>query len=250
MLPERKYVMSIAGFDPSGGAGLLADIKTFEQHKVHGLSVSTATTLQTENKFYSIQWADLKEVINAVDVLMNSYPLQVIKIGIVPSFDFLSQLVMHIKNKNATIKIIIDPIIKSTTGFDFQKEIPEEKLISVLSTIFLLTPNVEEAMFLSNNTDVETAANKLSKYCNVLLKGGHHKTSIGVDYLYSENTCVELKPTFHNLSAKHGSGCVLSAAIASNLALGFDLKTSCIHAKNYVERFLSSSNSLLGYHHV
>ena len=250
MLPERKYVMSIAGFDPSGGAGLLADIKTFEQHKVYGLSVSTATTLQTENKFYSLLWADLKEVVKAVDVLMNFYPLQIIKIGIVPSFDFLSQLVTHIKNKNAAIKIIVDPIIKSSTGFDFQKDIDDEKMISVLSTIFLLTPNSEEAMLLSNNTDAGIAANKLSQHCNVLLKGGHHKTSIGVDYLYSENNCIELKPTLHNLSAKHGSGCVLSAAIASNLALGFDLKASCINAKNYVEQFLSSNNSLLGYHHV
>ena len=250
MLPERKYVLSIAGFDPSGGAGLLADIKTFEQHKVYGLSVSTATTLQTENKFYSIQWADLDEVINAVDVLINSYPLQIIKIGIVPSFDFLSQLVMHIKNKNAALKIIVDPIIKSSTGFDFYKEIPEEKLITVLENIFLLTPNVDEAIFLSNQTDAKTAANKLSQHCNVLLKGGHNKTSIGVDYLYTENTCIELKPTLHNLSVKHGSGCVLSAAIASNLALGFDLKASCINAKNYVEQFLSSNHSLLGYHHV
>lgn len=250
MSANRKYVMSIAGFDPSGGAGLLADIKTFEQHKVYGFSVITATTLQTENNFYSIQWTAIKDVINAVDILLATYPIQVIKTGVVPSFDFLFELVTHIKNINPTLKIIVDPIIKSSTGFDFQDDIKEEKMISVLKNIFLLTPNTEEVMLLSDNTDAETASNKLSQYCNVLLKGGHHKTAIGVDYLFTENTLIKLKPTRKNLKEKHGSGCVLSAAIVSNLALGYDLKTSCINAKKYVEQFLNSNTSLLGYHHV
>ena len=66
MPKERPRVLSIAGFDPSGGAGVLADIKTFEQHKVHGLSVNTGNTLQTTTKFYSIEWTDLKNVLNVL----------------------------------------------------------------------------------------------------------------------------------------------------------------------------------------
>lgn len=250
MQPERNYVMSIAGFDPSGGAGLLADIKTFEQHKVYGLSVSTASTLQTENKFYSVQWEDLKNVLKAVDVLLDAYPVKVIKTGILPSFDFLFQLVSHIKNKNANIKIIVDPIVKSSTGFNFQDVTKRNNLIKILENIFLITPNMEEAKILTSNSNAEEAAKKLSKHCNVLLKGGDNKIATGIDYLYTKENCVTLKPTLTDLSSKHGSGCVLSAAIASNLSLGLDLRTSCIQAKKYVEQFLSSNNSLLGFHHV
>ncbi|HLC84102.1 MAG TPA: hydroxymethylpyrimidine/phosphomethylpyrimidine kinase [Bacteroidia bacterium] len=250
MAQERTCVLSLAGFDPSGGAGLLADIKTFEQHKVYGLSISTANTLQTENKFHSIEWEKIESVLNALNVMLSSYSIEVIKIGIVPSFDYLSQLVNHIKNKNAEIKIVVDPIIKSSTGFDFQKTIDKEELISVLKNIYLITPNMQEAMLLTNTNDSKEAAKQLSEHCNVLLKGGHNEKKVGVDYLYKHGDCIELKPTLNNLSAKHGSGCVLSAAIVSNLALGIDLKTACIEAKKYVEHFLNSNKSLLGFHHV
>lgn len=250
MQSERKYVMSIAGFDPSGGAGLLADIKTFEQFKVYGLSVSTANTLQTEDKFYSVEWEKIETGLKSVDVLLDSYPVEIIKIGIVPSFEYLSQLVNHIKSKNSEIKIVLDPIIKSSTGFDFQKTIDKKELISVLKNIYLITPNMQEAMLLTNTKSSKEAAKQIAEHCNVLLKGGHNDEEIGVDYLYTNEGCIELKPTLNNLSAKHGSGCVLSAAIVSNLALGFDLKKSCIEAKKYVEQFLNSNKSLLGFHHV
>lgn len=250
MAEERTCVLSLAGFDPSGGAGVLSDIKTFEQHKVYGLSISTANTLQTENKFYSVEWEKIETVLKSLDVLLKSYPVEIIKIGIVPSFEYLSQLVKHIKNKNAEIKIIVDPIIKSSTGFDFQKTIDKKELISVLKNIYLITPNTQEAMILTNTADSKEAAKQLSEHCNVLLKGGHNEKEIGIDYLYMNEERIELKPTLTNLSAKHGSGCVLSAAIVSNLALGFDLKKACIEAKKYVERFLNSNKSLLGFHHV
>ncbi|OFY95479.1 MAG: hydroxymethylpyrimidine/phosphomethylpyrimidine kinase, partial [Bacteroidetes bacterium RIFCSPLOWO2_12_FULL_31_6] len=217
MAEEPTCVLSLAGFDPSGGAGLLADIKTFEQHKVYGLSISTANTLQTENKFYSVEWEKTESVLNAVNVMLSSYSIQVIKIGIVPSFEYLSQLVNHIKNKNSEIKIVVDPIIRSSTGFDFQKTINKKELISVFKNIYLITPNMQEALLLTNTADSKEAAKQLSEHCNVLLKGGHNEKEIGVDYLYTNGDCIELKPTLNNLSAKHGSGCVLSAAIVSNL---------------------------------
>ena len=89
MQPERKYVMTVAGFDPSGGAGLLADVKTFEQCGVYGLGVNTANTLQTADKFHSIEWSKLNDVLKAIEVLLSEYPVSVVKTGIMPSFDFL-----------------------------------------------------------------------------------------------------------------------------------------------------------------
>lgn len=248
MPEERKYVMTIAGFDPSGGAGLLADVKTFEQHHVHGLSVNTANTLQTATKFHAVQWVSLEDVLKSIDVLLDEYPVKVIKTGVVSSFEFLLEIVTHIKNKNAGIKIIVDPIIRSSTGFDFQKDDQRKNLISVLENIFLITPNIGEAMTLMNTANAKEAAKNISQYCNVLLKGGHNNNEKGVDHLYTEDVCYQLQPSETNASEKHGSGCVLSAAISANLALGLDLRTACVEAKKYVEKFLSSNKTLLGYH--
>jgi hydroxymethylpyrimidine/phosphomethylpyrimidine kinase len=248
MLTERNYVMSIAGFDPSGGAGVLADSKTFEQHKVYGLSVMTANRVQTESKFYTIKWSSIHDVVEAVDVLLDAYPVKAIKTGIVPSFDFLWQVVTHIKKRSSTLKIVVDPVLTSTTGFAFQEVNERKKLYEVLEQLSLITPNVPEAVRLGGYTQAEDAAKALASYCPVLLKGGHHNSAPGVDYLYHQGQCVELHPVTINVSPKHGSGCVLSAAIVANLAMELSLEASCIKAKKYVEQFLGSTNSLLGYH--
>ncbi len=86
--------------------------------------------------------------------------------------------------------------------------------------------------------------------CHVLLKGGHRDEDMGVDYLYFHQQCLALNPTQTDLTPKHGSGCVLSAAIVANLAHGDDLLTACRKAKAYIEKFLNSNSSPLGYHHV
>src|SRR4051812_14832412 len=106
----RKYVMTIAGFDPSGGAGLLADIKTFEQHKVYGLSVNTANTLQTPEHFLDISWTGIDNILKTIDMLLSAYVVEVIKIGIVQSFTMLDEIIFFIKKKSPAIKIVIDPV--------------------------------------------------------------------------------------------------------------------------------------------
>ena len=242
--------MSIAGFDPSGGAGILADMKTFEQHKVYGLSVNTANTIQTDRAFHSIQWASLEDVLATTDMLLEAYPVRVIKTGIMPSFAFLNEVVSFIKSRDPEIKIVVDPVVKSSSGFDFQTSVSSQKIQEVLEKIYLLTPNISEAQLLAREEDPDKAARKLSASCHVLLKGGHRKNYPGLDHLYSYQQCIPLEPSQTTLIAKHGSGCVLSAAIVANLALGENLLTACSKAKLYIEKFLSSNTSSLGYHHV
>ena len=94
------------------------------------------------------------------------------------------------------------------------------------------------------------AAKEISNYCKVLLKGGHHAEKLGIDHLFTNNTILEFKPSHTNGSAKHGSGCILSAAIAANLALGHSLEETCKLSKHYIETILLSNNTLLAYHHV
>jgi len=248
---NRRIVLSIAGFDPCGGAGIFADIKTFEQHKVYGLGISTAQTVQTENDFISIKWEDENNMMQSLETMLSNYDVKAVKIGIVENISRLKSLVSFVHQKNATTKIVIDTVIKSSSGFNFWNEkMNEEILIDILSSTFLITPNYNEAMQLMPSSNAKEAAQKLSAYCNVLLKGGHNKTEVGVDYLFTKNCIEKIAAGTNTVSAKHGSGCVLSAAITANLALGFNLLTACINAKKYVEQFLSSNNTLLGYHYV
>ena len=247
----RPFVLSIAGFDPCGGAGLLADIKTFEQLKVYGLSINTAATLQTENNFISIKWAGENDILKALETMLNHYAVKAVKIGIVENVTVLKSIVSLIHQKNASIKIVVDPVIKSSSGFNFWNQpIYEQLLYETLSKVFLITPNYKEVLQLMPAENAKAAAQKLSAYCNVLLKGGHNKNEMGVDYLYIKNRVESLEGNTDGMYAKHGSGCVLSAAIAANLALDVDLFSACKNAKKYIEQFLSSNNTLLGYHHV
>ena len=117
-------------------------------------------------------------------------------------------------------------------------------LIEILNEIDLITPNSNEAQILFtdfNFTDI---------VCSVLLKGGHNIESIGTDYLFHDGKNIELTPNQINLAEKHGSGCVLSSAIAAQLALGNNIPEACEKAKRYIETFLQSNTTKLGYHYV
>jgi hydroxymethylpyrimidine/phosphomethylpyrimidine kinase len=250
MQDKRPIVMSIAGMDPSAGAGLLADIKTFEQHKVYGLGISTAQTLQTDNQFFSIRWEETDDILEAIEKMLSNYEVKAIKIGIVKNISALDQIVSLINFIDSNIKIVVDPVIKSSTGFSFWDKIDQAILFQLLTKIFLLTPNYNEALQLIPSTDAKKSAEELSTYCNVLLKGGHNKEEEGVDYLYTQSGVKKIPGETENIFPKHGSGCVLSSAITANIALGFDLIHSCQNAKKYIEQFLTSNKSPSGYHHV
>ena len=251
MEANRPIVLSIAGLDPSAGAGLLADIKTFEQHKIYGLGISTAQTLQTENEFFSIRWEKERDILQSLETMLTLYNVSAVKIGIVENIGILNKIVSFIHQKNEAIKLVVDTVIKSSSGFNFWNEkMDKQILLETLSKVFLITPNYNEAMQLLPSFNAKAAAQQLAMHCNVLLKGGHNNEEPGVDYLYTKSEVIKLEATTTKASPKHGSGCVLSAAIAANLALGFDLVDACRNAKKYIEQFLSSNNTLLGYHHV
>ena len=112
MPTNRPFVLSIAGFDPSGGAGVLADIKTFEQHQVNGFAITTANTIQTENMFYEIQWTDLSFVIRSIETLFLSYEISTVKIGIVPGLHYLNRILSSIK--------LLSPATKNRLGPGFK----------------------------------------------------------------------------------------------------------------------------------
>jgi hydroxymethylpyrimidine/phosphomethylpyrimidine kinase len=235
--------MSIAGYDPSGGAGLLADIKTFEQLKVQGLGVCTAMTIQTESECLGLEWQSLNKILSTIDVLMKKYHVEVVKIGVVKDADYIIQMVEKIKSVNAEAKIVWDPVLKSTSEFSFFDLNTISDLKNVLKQMDLITPNYNEYKILQK-------ADLFENSCSVLIKGGHREEKIGTDILIENGKEISIQP-YDNTSVyypKHGSGCVLSSTIAAYLAKGENLENACRKGKKYIEKFLTSNPTLLGFH--
>ncbi|GAA5099357.1 hydroxymethylpyrimidine/phosphomethylpyrimidine kinase [Chryseobacterium ginsengisoli] len=247
MQTERPFVMSIAGYDPSGGAGLLADIKTFEQLKVQGLGVCTVMTLQTESQCLSLNWQPLDEILSAIDFLMKNYHVEALKIGVVKDAQFLNEIIKTIKINNSEAKIVWDPVLKSTSEFSFFDLNTIYELENVLKQIDLITPNYNEYKVLKENHLFEESKNS----CSVLMKGGHREDKLGTDILIQNGKEIFINPidTTSDFYPKHGSGCVLSSAIASHLAFGKNLEEACRNGKLYIEKFLTSNPTLLGFHY-
>lgn len=247
---KRPYVLSIAGLDPSAGAGLLADIKTLEQLGVYGLGVCSAITVQNEDTFLKLQWTRLPLILEQIDILFQKYSINHCKIGIVENWAILTQITAYLRHKNPTIQIVVDPVLRATAGFSFHKKTNLAELTQWLKNIYLLSPNQPELAILTGQQKLEEAAQTLAKYTNILAKGGHSDIQKGVDYLYTMDKAITtLHPNLAlDCSEKHGSGCVLSSAIAAQLAKGDNLATACKNAKAYISNFLSSNKTLLGYH--
>ncbi|WP_394773728.1 hydroxymethylpyrimidine/phosphomethylpyrimidine kinase [Flavobacterium sp.] len=250
MSESRPIVLSIAGFDPSGGAGVLADSKTFEQHQVTGFAIITANTIQTENEFQAIEWIDLSFVIRSIETFFQNYKINAVKIGIVPSLHYLSRILSTIKLLSPTTQIVWDPVLKSTTKFEFMCLKDPLDLNKILSKIDLITPNYNEIEVLIPGFIANSLWLKNEIPTSILLKGGHNTSEIGVDRLFLKNEIIDLFPSEKKCFEKHGSGCVLSSSITANLALNHSQTEACKNAKTYIEKYLSSNSTLIGYHYV
>lgn len=248
MAKVRPNILTIAGFDPSNGAGLTADIKTFENLKCYGLAVQTANTIQTDTDFFDCYWVTQTTIEKQLQTLLTRFQVDFVKIGIVESWEVLLICIELLKRYNPKVKIVLDPVLHSSTNFEFRKE-NENVFDLVLEHVFLITPNYQEIEKLYKNKSVEETITYISSKTNLFLKGGHRKENIGQDVLFTQQKKeFIINPKNKNISEKHGSGCVLASAITSYLALGFPLLKSCHKGKRYVEGFLSSNKTLLGYH--
>lgn len=246
-LAKRPYTLTIAGFDPSGGAGLLADIKTFETIGTQGLAVITANTMQVEDAFYWCDWMPTQRILAQIDLLCNRYPVAVAKIGIVRSFSQLARITSRIRQHNREITIIIDPVLRPTKA---QKRMLNPHRGSIRQAVAqqdLLTPNLEEFAQIFGKKEPAEVAQRLG--CNLLIKGGHDKNdeSVVTDTLYANGEKKKFQ-TERSALAKHGTGCILSAAITAHLALGKTLTEACDAGQKYIAKYINSDPSLLGQH--
>lgn len=246
---NRPIVFSIAGFDPTGGAGVLADIKTMERLATLGMGILTGTTIQTESEFREVHWLGFEEISSQLDPLLTYYRPGFIKIGIIEHIEVLQKLIGWIKKRLPEVLFIWDPVLAATSGFELHSTVNRDLLESVLKEIYLITPNVPEIRKLAGLEDEVEAAFYLGNFTNVLLKGGHSAVREGVDVLIQGKRPLEIgTQTAGKKTPKHGSGCILSSAITANLALGDSLQDACTKGKKYVEERLKSNPHLLAYH--
>ncbi|MCC9041857.1 hydroxymethylpyrimidine/phosphomethylpyrimidine kinase [Myroides sp. M-43] len=245
----RPIALAIAGFDPTSGAGVMADIKTFELHQVYPMAILSANTIQTEDHFIHVKWQEAEYTISQLSTILENYSISVVKIGIVKDLDTFKLYIDTIKGLSPITKIIWDPVLRSSSGFDFQTIQLADSLVTVLQQIDLITPNyLEIHQLVTTNDDALQKALALSQYCDVLLKGGHNPNALGFDYYVSKEVIQTIPPTQLSDYPKHGSGCVLSSAITSNIAKGYNTLTAIQKAKAYIETFFNSNHTLLGYH--
>lgn len=239
---KRPEILVIGGFDPSAGAGVLADVKTAEKLKCYAFAVQTSNTIQSHDEFQSVNWVEEAIFQNQLDLMLKNYDFKAVKIGLIP-FSWMATTLDKIRTKFPKIFIVWDPILSASAGFDFN----QENDIGFIEQIDLMTPNWNEIKFFGTDAPKEIAkiiADKVFVY----LKGGHSQ-DLGKDYLFvGKEKSFALNPHQGNYSEKHGSGCVLSTAMASFIAREYPLLKSCFKSKRYIERLLSSNDTKLAYH--
>jgi hydroxymethylpyrimidine/phosphomethylpyrimidine kinase len=238
----------LAGYDQSAGAGVLADAKTLEAHGVYGYAVCTGFTFQNERRIHKIQWFSEGDISEQIDMCFQSAHFAWAKIGITRSAGMMQYIIQCLRGQHPGIRIVWDPVLRSGAGTNFWEGIDPAVFEALVLQVYLLTPNWDEMGWLYPGQDPLESARRLSAHCHVYLKGGHDPVHPGRDYLFSQGECRILEPAVRTVWPKHGSGCVLSASLAANLSLGYGLPVAAVRSKRYIEQFLVSNTSLLGWH--
>ena len=245
-----KAVLSIAGSDSSGGAGIQADLKTMTVHGVFGMTAITALTAQNTTGVTAIQESTPEFLEQQIDACLSDIPVDAVKIGMLPSAEQVEVVAKKLKEYKVK-NLVVDPVMVATSGSKLMKDSTASvmaKLLFPISTV--ITPNIPEAEALlgktiANKKQMEEAAKALSKEygCSVLIKGGH-SIEDACDVLFDKGKVSWHETTKIDNPNTHGTGCTLSSAIASNLALGFDLKESVKNAKEYITSTISDGLDL------
>ncbi|HIZ80181.1 MAG TPA: bifunctional hydroxymethylpyrimidine kinase/phosphomethylpyrimidine kinase [Candidatus Lachnoclostridium stercorigallinarum] len=245
-----KTVLTIAGSDCSGGAGIQADLKTMLANGVYGMSAVTALTAQNTTGVYGIMEADPDFLAAQLDCIFTDIRPDAVKTGMVSSSELIRVIGSKLKEYGAQ-HIVTDPVMVSTSGSRLLKEDAVEALKTVLLPMAqVITPNIPEAevlaeMKIQSAGDMERAAEKICREygCAVLCKGGHSLNDAN-DLLYDGKEYTWFQGRRISTSNTHGTGCTLSSAIASNLAKGMNLKEAVRRAKNYISGALAAGLDL------
>ena len=253
-----KKVLTIAGSDCSGGAGIQADLKTMSAHKVYAMSVVTALTAQNTTGVYAIHDAPPGFVAQQLDCIFTDIVPDAVKIGMVSGVAIIEAIADKLRHYRANAKnIVLDPVMAATSG---NKLLSSGAVDAVISQLFpladIITPNIPEAqvlcgMQINNAQDMLDAAKKITDIYTgaVLIKGGHSFGYCGSedradDLLYLNGSAIWVEGERINNPNTHGTGCTLSSAIACSLASGHGVEESVRSAKKYIAGALKAGLDL------
>ena len=241
--------MTIAGSDPSGGAGMQADLKTFHQHGVYGTSVVTLLTVQNTRQVESVEVLRPEFVVSQLNAVLDDIPPTAAKTGALGNAAVIEAIAE--RAERFVFPLVVDPVMVSKHG----APLLDDKAVQVLRRkllphAFLITPNVPEAarlaeMEVTDLLTMEKAAAAISRLGakNVLVKGGHLKGD-PVDVLWTAGENHLLPAERVETTHTHGTGCVLAAAITARLAKGEDLVTAVKAAKQFITAAIQTSPGL------
>lgn len=245
-----KTVLTIAGSDCSGGAGIQADIKTITAHRLYAMSAITALTAQNTTGVSGILDVTPQFVASQLDCIFTDIYPDAVKIGMVSNAEIIEVIAEKLTEYKAR-NIVVDPVMVATSGSRLINEQAMQTLLTRLLPLgTVITPNLEEAEALSglaihDETEMETAAKKIAQTVGsaVLVKGGHLRTN-AVDLLYENETAHWYRAERIENPNTHGTGCTLSSAIACHLAEGKTLDESIRKAKEYLTGALRAGLNL------
>ncbi|MEJ5208759.1 bifunctional hydroxymethylpyrimidine kinase/phosphomethylpyrimidine kinase [Denitratimonas sp. CY0512] len=233
-------VLSIAGSDSGGGAGIQADLKTFAAHRVHGLTAIAALTAQNTRGVSAVHVPPLDFLRAQIDVLFDDFRIGAVKLGMLANAQVV-ETVADALIAHEVRNLVLDPVMVATSG---ARLLEADAIRAIRERLFpltrVLTPNLHEAELLVGHPiqsleQMQQAAHELRTHdaMAVLMKGGHRPTDDVVDVLLDGAQLHSFTRPRLDVDG-HGTGCTLSAAIAANLALGHDIKSACEAAGDYV----------------
>lgn len=241
-----KKVLTIAGSDSSGGAGIQADLKTMSALGVYGMSVITAVTAQNTIGVQDVLDVTPEIVEAQIRSIFDDIEVDAVKIGMVSNSKTISvikKLLIEYRAKN----IVLDPVMISKSGYSLLKPEAETAIKTMVNVADVITPNIPEAEVLSglkikNEKDMESAAFKIKELgaMSILVKGGHRCNDAN-DILLHDNKVLSLKGHRINTKNTHGTGCTLSSAIASYLAKGHNIEKAVNLSKQYITKAIENS---------
>jgi hydroxymethylpyrimidine/phosphomethylpyrimidine kinase len=240
-VPVPARVLTIAGSDSGGGAGIQADLKTMLAHGVHGMSAITAVTVQNSVGVQGFYELEPRAVYEQIESVATDIGVDAVKTGMLASGAII-EAVADACERFALPNLVVDPVAVSKHGDPLLRPDAVEALRTrLLPLATIVTPNLGEARLLTgveprSRADLQAAAAALAELGPrwVLVKGGHLPGDEAVDLLWDGTSGIELRAPRVATPHTHGTGCTLASAIASNLAVGLDVATAVGEAKRFV----------------
>ena len=245
-----KHVLTIAGSDCSGGAGIQADLKTFAAHGVYGMSVIVSIVAENTQRVIGAQNVSSTLIAEQLQAVFEDIRIDAVKIGMLPSKLVMKTVAKELKERKPR-NVVLDPVMIAKNGFPLM----DSSLARILADLVLpyadvVTPNIPEAQVLADMRitsieDMEEAARRIHGYGPrfVLIKGGH-RCDDAADLLYDGNSMLWFNAKRIDTKNTHGTGCTFSSAIAANLALGKPVEKAVEEAKAYVTMAIEHALSL------